>query len=221
MMDPVTVFIPASDHSLLVRFGEEISLEHHHQVVRLLRLLQQSAIPGVRDLSPAYSSLLIRFDPLQLTHTELEAWLRETWPKLETIELPAPRRIEIPVFYGGEDGPDLADVARHCGRSIAEVIALHSRVEYRVYFLGFVPGFAYLGGLPNALATPRLATPRRKVPAGSVGIAGHQTGVYPLATPGGWRLIGRTRLPLFDPCRDPMSLLDIGDLVRFVPEARA
>jgi KipI family sensor histidine kinase inhibitor len=220
MMDPATGFVRASDHSLLVRLGQEISLEHHRQVVRLLRLLQESAIPGVRDLSPAYSSILIRFHPLELTHAEVEARLRELWPKLESVELPEPKRVEIPVSYGGEFGPDIEDVARHCGLSVAEVIALHSGVEYRVYFLGFSPGFAYLGGLAEALATPRLAKPRREVPAGSVGIAGQQTGVYPLATPGGWRLIGRTSLRLFDARREPMSLLEIGDLVRFVPAAR-
>ena len=220
MMDPATGFVRASDHSLLVRLGQEISLEHHRQVVRLLRLLQESAIPGVRDLSPAYSSILIRFNPLELTHAEVEARLRELWPKLESVELPEPKRVEIPVSYGGDFGPDIEDVARHCGLSVEEVIALHSGAEYRVYFLGFSPGFAYLGGLPEALATPRLAKPRREVPAGSVGIAGQQTGVYPLATPGGWRLIGRTSLRLFEAGREPMSLLEIGDLVRFVPEAR-
>jgi KipI family sensor histidine kinase inhibitor len=220
MMDPATGFVPASDHSLLVRLGQEISLEHHRQVVRLLRLLQESAIPGVRDFSPAYSSILIRFNPLELTHAEVEARLRELWPKLESVELPEPKRVEIPVSYGGEFGPDLEDVARHCGLSVEEVIALHSGAEYRVYFLGFAPGFAYLGGLAEALATPRLTKPRREVPAGSVGIAGQQTGVYPLATPGGWRLIGRTSLRLFDARREPMSLLEIGDLVRFVPAAR-
>ena len=220
MMDPATGFVRASDHSLLVRLGQEISLEHHRQVVRLLRLLQESAIPGVFDLSPAYSSILIRFHPLELTHAEVEARLRELWPKLESVELPEPKRVEIPVSYGGEFGPDIEDVARHCGLGVAEVIALHSGAEYRVYFLGFSPGFAYLGGLAEALATPRLAKPRREVPAGSVGIAGQQTGVYPLATPGGWRLIGRTSLRLFEAGREPMSLLEIGDLVRFVREAR-
>ena len=220
MMDPATGFVRASDHSLLVRLGQEISLEHHRQVVRLLRLLQESAIPGVRDLSPAYSSILIRFHPLELTHAEVEARMRELWPKLESVELPEPKRVEIPVSYGGEFGPDIEDVARHCGLSVAEVIALHSGAEYRVYFLGFSPGFAYLGGLAEALATPRLAKPRREVPAGSVGIAGQQTGVYPLATPGGWRLIGRTSLRLFEAGREPMALLEIGDLVRFVPEAK-
>ena len=220
MMDPATGFVRASDHSLLVRLGQEISLEHHRQVVRLLRLLQESAIPGVRDLSPAYSSILVRFNPLELTHAEVEARLRELWPKLESVELPEPKRVEIPVSYGGDFGPDIEDVARHCGLSVEEVIALHSGAEYRVYFLGFSPGFAYLGGLAEALATPRLAKPRREVPAGSVGIAGQQTGVYPLATPGGWRLIGRTSLRLFEAGREPMSLLEIGDLVRFVREAR-
>ena len=133
------------------------------------------------------------------------------------IELPPVRTVEIPVSYGGEYGPDLNDVAALHGLSAHDVVRLHSEAVYTVYFLGFVPGFAYMGGLPEALATPRLPAPRKRVEAGSVGIGGGQTGVYPFPTPGGWRLIGRTPLPMFQAGRENMSLLEIGDQVRFRP----
>ena len=209
-------FLPASDCSLLVSFGDQITLEAHHAVVRLLRLLQSDPIPGVRNFHPAYSSLLITFDLLRQTHGSLETLLRAYLDRLEKLELPEPRLVEIPVCYDPEFGPDLSDVAALHQITTEKVVELHSAHEYVVYFLGFVPGFAYLGELPEALATPRLATPRRSVPPGSVGIAGRQTGVYPFATPGGWRLLGRTPLAMFRRDREPMNLLKIGDRVRFV-----
>jgi inhibitor of KinA len=210
-------FQPASDQSLLVYFGQQITLQAHQSVRRLLRLLELQPIAGIRNLHPAYCSLLITFDILKLRHDELEAILRSHLDRLDDVILPEPRQLEIPVCYGGEFGPDLNDVAAMHGLTPAQVIELHASVAYTVYFLGFVPGFAYLGELPEALATPRLATPRRIVPPGSVGIAGSQTGVYPVATPGGWRLLGRTPLSMFRPDREAMSLLSIGDRVRFTP----
>ena len=210
-------FQPASDQSLLITFGSEISLDAHQQVVKLLRLLQSEPVAGVRNLHPAYCSLLVKFDGLRISHDEVEAILREYLARLEDVELPEPRMVEIPVCYGGEFGPDLADVCKLRGISPAQVIELHSSATYLVYFLGFVPGFAYLGGLPDELVTPRLTPPRRRVPAGSVGIAGNQTGVYPFATPGGWRLIGRTPIAMFRAEHDGLSLLSIGDRVRFAP----
>jgi inhibitor of KinA len=208
-------FQPASDRSLLVCFGEEIRPDSHERVAKLLRILELEHIPGVRDFHPAYSSLLVTFDPLTLRHDDLEAALRERLEHKEGLRLPEPPRVEIPVSYGGEYGPDLNDVANLHGCTTDRIIELHSSTEYIVYFLGFVPGFAYLGEVPDALITPRLATPRRTVPPGSVGIAGRQTGVYPLPTPGGWRLIGRTPLAMFR--ADRGSRLAIGDRVRFVP----
>ena len=209
-------FLPASDRSLLVSFGDQITLEAHHAVVRLLRLLQSEPISGVRNFHPAYCSLLITFDLLRHTHGSLETLLRVYLDRLEKLELPEPRRVEIPVCYDPEFGPDLSDVATLHQLTTERVVELHSAHEYVVYFLGFVPGFAYLGELPEALVTPRLATPRRSVPPGSIAIAGRQTGVYPLATPGGWRLLGRTPLAIFRRDREPMNLLEIGDRVRFV-----
>jgi KipI family sensor histidine kinase inhibitor len=214
-------FQPASDQSLLVYFGEKITLDSHQRVRQLLRLLELEPIPGVRNLHPAYCSLLLNFDALELSHDELEMILRRYLGRLEDVRLPEPGRVEIPVSYGGEFGPDLDEVAAICGITPAQVIGLHSSNTYVAYFLGFVPGFAYLGELPDALATSRLATPRRSVPPGSVAIAGKQTGVYPFATPGGWRLIGRTPIAMFRPDRNGMSLVSIGDRVRFTPVSRA
>lgn len=210
----------ASDQSLLMYFGHQITREAHEYVRKLLRLLETQPIAGVRNFHPAYCSLLVRFDPLKLQHKELEAIMREYLKRLDRVSLPKPRQIEIPVCYGGEYGPDLNDVSALHGITPAETIELHSSATYLVYFLGFVPGFAYLGELSEALVTPRLPRPRRSVPAGSVGIAGSQTGVYPFTTPGGWRLLGRTPLSMFRSDRNAFSLLTIGDRVRFTPISR-
>ena len=210
-------FLPASDQSLLVSFGERIDPSASLRVRRLIRLLELNPIHGVVNLHPAYCSVLIRFDALVTEHGELEALLRPQVENLDAVSLPEPREVEIPVCYGGEFGADLAYVAGLHEMTPAQVIALHSAAVYTVDFLGFAPGFGYLSGLPGELATPRLPVPRRSVPAGSVGIAGNQTGVYPFATAGGWRLIGRTPVAMFRSDRQPMSLLSIGDRVRFHP----
>lgn len=213
-------FQPASDQSLLIYFGEKIALKANEQVRRLLHLLEAEPIAGVRNLHPAYCSLLVKFDPLKWQHEKLEKALRKYLGLLDKVKLPQPREVEIPVCYGGEYGPDLDEVAALHKITPEQVIELHSFGTYLVYFLGFVPGFAYLGELPSELVTPRLATPRKKVPGGSVGIAGNQTGVYPFETPGGWRLLGRTPLEMFRTDRDGLSLLSIGDRVRFAPISR-
>lgn len=204
----------------MVYLGERISAETNERVRRLLRLLELEPIVGVRNLHPAYCSLLVKFDPLRLRHQELQAKLSEYLQSIERVQLPGPREVEIPVCYGGEFGPDLDEVAALRGLTPQQVIDLHISKSYLVYFLGFVPGFAYLGELPEALVTPRLPTPRKKVPAGSVGIAGNQTGVYPFETPGGWRLLGRTPVRMFRTDREGLSLVSIGDHVRFVPVSR-
>ncbi len=213
-------FQPASDQSLLIYFGQQITLDFHQHVIKLLRLLELEPIAGIRNLHPGYSSLLVVFDGLKLRHDELEVILREYLERLENAPLPQPRQMEIPVCYGEEYGPDLNDVAEMHGLTVVQAIELHASAVYDVYFLGFVPGFAYLGELPESLATPRLARPRPRVPPGSVGIAGRQTGVYPFATPGGWRLLGRTPIAMFQPERAGMSFLSIGDRVRFIPISR-
>jgi KipI family sensor histidine kinase inhibitor len=221
----------SSDQSLLVYFGQareagrsedrplqdQTALQANTKVRKLLRLMQQEAVAGVRNLHPGYCSLLVKFDAVRMKHEELEAIVGSYLGRLEEVQLPEARLVEIPVCYGGEFGPDFSEVAALRGMTAGRVIELHGSVEYLVYFLGFVPGFAYLGELPEALVTPRLAAPRRKVPAGSVGIAGNQTAVYPFATPGGWRLLGRTPVKMFQADREELSLLSIGDRVRFVP----
>jgi inhibitor of KinA len=210
-------FQPGSDQSLLVQFGQEISLDTHREIVSFLKLLEAEPLDGIVNLHPAYTSVLVKFDSMKFDHAEVEASLGPYLARLREVNLPEPRLREIPVCYGGEYGPDLAEVASIHDLSAEEVIRLHSSATYTAYFLGFVPGFAYLGGLPAQLATPRLPTPRKAVPAGSVAIGGNQTGVYPTATPGGWRLIGKTPLKLFDPASAHSSFFEIGDHVRFIP----
>lgn len=212
---------PASDRSLLVSFGEEISLDAHHHVDHLTRCLL--GVRGILNLHPAFTSVLVDFDPRLHLHSEMAAIIRERFASAPRVPPGEARQVEIPVVFGGESGPDLEDVARHTGLAAAAVVELYCKPEYRVFFVGFSTCFPYLGGLPPELATPRLSAPRKHVPEGSVAIGGSQAGVYPLASPGGWRLIGRTKLRLFDPQGSPPALLRMGDRVRFVPvdEVRA
>ena len=208
----------SSDRSLLIVLDGQISLAAHRDVRRLTPLLRSTR--GVTNVHPAYASILIDFDPLAVSPRDMEFVVTRLYAQAAAAPLPEPRMVEIPVAYGGEYGPDLEAVAVLTGHTPEEVIALHSGAEYLVYFLGFSPGFPYLGGLPEAIAAPRLETPRKRVPAGSVAIGGRQTGVYPLASPGGWRIIGCTPLQLFRPDADPPVLLQMGDHVRFVPVAQ-
>ena len=170
---------------------------------------------GGGEAVPAYASLVVHFDLMRIDYQTVSGWIQAQLEGLEERGLPAARVVEIPVIYGGAHGPDLDFVARHNGLTPAEVVAIHSAGEYPVYMLGFTPGFPYLGGLDARIAAPRLETPRSRVPAGSVGIAGSQTGIYSLDSPGGWRLIGWTPLRLFDPAADPPALLNVGDVVKF------
>ena len=213
----MTIF-PASDRSLHITFGHEISAESYAEVVRLTRALHGAR--GILNLHPAYASLLIDFDPRFRSHDQIEALVHECLDQphqpIDVVE----RTVEIPVRYGGEFGPDLADVSLHTGLSPDQVIERFAAADYLVYFVGFSTCFPYLGGLPPELATPRLSAPRKHVPEGSVAIGGSQAGVYPIASPGGWRLIGRTSMKLFDSQDTPPPLLRMGDRVRFIPEAR-
>lgn len=206
---------PASDRSLFISFGGEISIEAHHQVRRLVRGLE--GVRGILNLHPAYTSVLVDFDPRLRRHAQVEALVRERMEASDDAVPAPPRTVEVPVRYGGECGPDLEYVARHAGMAPERVVELHAAAEYLVYFVGFSTCFPYLGGLPPELATPRLAAPRKHVPEGSVAIGGSQAGIYPLASPGGWRLIGRSPLRLFDAEAEPPPLLRMGDRVRFVP----
>jgi KipI family sensor histidine kinase inhibitor len=220
-LEPVLPFLkldiqPASDRSLLISFGPEISIDAHRRVMRASAACQELG-SGVVNLHPAFASLLIDFDPRLRTYVEVEALVRARLADIRDPPALESRTIEIPVVYGGDSGPDLLEVANHTGLDPARVIEMHTAPLYLVYFLGFAPGFPYLGGLPGELSTPRLQTPRKRVPAGSVAIGGSQTGIYPLASPGGWRIIGRTAARLFDPEANPPALLRPGDSVRFVP----
>jgi KipI family sensor histidine kinase inhibitor len=208
---------PASDRSLQVVFGDRISAESHASVARLTHSL--GVAREVLNLHPAYASVLIDFDPRRHTHGQIEALVRQCLEGPEPPPEPS-RLVEIPVEFGGDCGPDLEDVARHTGLAPEGVVERFTRAVYQVYFVGFATCFPYLAGLPEELAMPRLAAPRKHVPEGSVAIGGQQAGVYPLASPGGWRLIGRTRLRLFDRQAEPPPLLRMGDAVRFVAEAR-
>jgi KipI family sensor histidine kinase inhibitor len=210
--------VDASDRSVLLVLGDRISLAAHRDVLRLTPRLQ--SVCGVTNVHPAYASILIDFDPRAIRHREVEHAAAELFAHADTAPWLEPRTVEIPVAYGGEHGPDLEAVAALTGHTADEVVAIHSSADYLVYFLGFSPGFPYLGGMPESIAAPRLETPRRRVPTGSVAIGGGQTGVYPMASPGGWRIIGRTPLRLFEPDVDPPVLLRMGDHVRFVPLAR-
>lgn len=213
--------IPASDSSLLVEFGTVIAAEIQDQVLGLFHALQAQGHAHIRNLHPGYASLLVDFDPLAITREEV-ATLVQSLVKAGYVQRDADSKVvEIPVCYDAEFGPDLAEVAAHTKLSVEEVIRLHSGAMYRVYFLGFTAGFAYLGGMPEVLHTPRLPTPRRAVAAGSVGIAGGQTGIYPTQTPGGWRLIGRTPVRMFDAQAEPATRVQAGDRIRFVAIDRA
>jgi KipI family sensor histidine kinase inhibitor len=210
--------LPLGDAALAVELGDGISPEVAARVRALDLALARDPPPGLRESVPTYRSLLVLFDPGALPFADMAALLQRQAAGVASIGAPPPGPLRrVPVRYGGEDGPDLAEVARARGLTPAEVVALHSGREYTAYMLGFRPGFAYLGLLPPELETPRLATPRVRVPAGSVGIAGRQTGVYPWVSPGGWSLLGRTAVPLFDAAADPPSLIQPGDRVRFDP----
>jgi inhibitor of KinA len=213
-------FCAASDQSLLVYLGEEIGLPAHESVLKLLRSIEKRPPVWLRNAQPAYCSLLISFDGSRVDHAGVEATLRKYEGRVKSTRAPSRKTLEIPVCYGDEFGPDLEEVAKIHQLTTERVVELHCSRTYQAYFLGFAPGFAYLGDLPAEIATPRLETPRRKVPTGSVAIAGKQTGIYPFATPGGWRLLGRTPLPIFRANRKPMQLISIGNQVRFRPISR-
>lgn len=208
------------DSMLLVELAAVIDPVVNERAIALAARLRGRRLRGVRDIAPGYCTVGVHFDPLQTDLPALERAIADEAAVVAEIEtLPVKTPIEIGVHYGGDDGPDLEAVAVHAGCTPAEVIARHAARVYRVYMLGFVPGFAYMGRVDASIATARHRVPRERVPAGSVGIAGEQTGVYPVASPGGWQLIGRTSRLMFDPKRTPPSLLAPGDLVRFIPIA--
>jgi KipI family sensor histidine kinase inhibitor len=210
------------DAMLLVELEPAIDPVINERAILLAARIRERNARGVRDVAPGYSTIGIHYDPLQTDLAALEKAVEDEFAALASLASIANRDvIEIPVTYGGAGGPDLDAVAAHAGCSTADVIERHSRHTYRVYMLGFVPGFAYMGRVDPSIVMPRHRVPRERVPAGSVGIAGLQTGVYPVDSPGGWQLIGHTQTVMFDATRDRPSLLAAGDLVRFVPAGKS
>ena len=207
----------AGDSSLLVEFGKEINPEINGQIASFVQLIREQQIEGIIDMIPTYCSLLINYDPRIILYDDIKNRIQDLL-KIEIAGGERSKRIfEIPVCYGGEYGPDLELIAKNAGLSEEEVIKIHSGTDYLIYMLGFLPGFTYLGGLDERIHTPRLPNPRIRIEAGSVGIGGSQTGIYPLDSPGGWNLMGKTPVRTYDPNRDPAILVEAGDYIRFVP----
>lgn len=207
--------LPLGDAGLTVEFGDQIAPAINDRALAFTRAVEAERWAGLLEIVPTYRSATVYFDPGSVKVASLEKRLQDLATSLPRIPMRKRRVVEIPVLYGGDYGPDLEGIADATGLSPQQVVALHTSVEYRVYMLGFSPGFPYLGQVPDAIAVPRFAEPRSRVPAGSVGIAGLQTGIYPQESPGGWRLIGRTPLRLYDATRSKPFLLQPGDRVRF------
>jgi inhibitor of KinA len=209
--------IPLGDSAIIIQFDNNITLDTHRKVSTLAACLQENPFPGMVEYVPAFTTITVYYNPVYRSYKDVCFTLEQIGSALETTPGETPRTIEIPVCYGGEFGPDLQFVAEQNGLTTDEVVQIHSGREYLVYMIGFAPGFPYLGGMSERIQAPRRSSPRLTIPAGTVGIAGMQTGVYPIETPGGWQIIGRTPEALFRPNEGSPSLLQTGDLVRFRP----
>ncbi|MBI4609988.1 MAG: 5-oxoprolinase subunit PxpB [Candidatus Rokubacteria bacterium] len=210
-------FLPAGDQAVSVEFGDAIGPEVNTRVRALEYLIQQKAIPGIVETVPTFRALLVYYDPIVIGWNELLAILTALIPQAQAEALPPSRLVEIPCCYGGELGFDLQAVGEKLGLSPEQVVSRHSAEEYLVYFIGFTPGLPYMVGMSDPLTIPRLDKPRTKTPAGSVGIGGTQCCIYPVESPGGFWILGRTPLALYDPSRSDPILLRPGDRVRFRP----
>lgn len=210
-------FLPAGDQSLVMEFGNTISPEINERIRNMVKAIDNSSVEGITELIPTYRSLQIFYNPLKIDYASLVSILENLENSLGDEADSSYRIFEIPTIYGGEYGPDIDFVAEDNNLSVEKVIEIHSSRDYLIYMLGFTPGFSYLGGMDERIATPRLENPRTRIPAGSTGIAGSQTGIYPIDSPGGWQLIGRTPIKLYNPEDDPPVLLKAGDYVRFKP----
>lgn len=210
-------FATLGDRALVVHLGDGIDTATFRAVRSISRLLGANPPAGMIEFVPAFTTITIYYDPLRNSEAELISYVSDWVTGPDSSVEPRPRIVEIPVCYGDEFGSDLEFVAQYAGLTPQEVVEIHSAADYLVHMIGFAPGFPYLGGMSSKIAAPRRSSPRLRIPAGSVGIAGDQTGIYPLETPGGWQLIGRTPLVLFSPQQDPPTLLQAGDIVRFRP----
>ena len=208
-------YLPSGDCAVCVEFGNEISPEINAKIRAFKIALEKENIDGIVETVPTYRSLLVVYRPEVILFKELTEKFDGIMGAMRNIQIPPPTVIEIPVLYGGDKGPDLENVAAHNHKTIDEVIEIHTSEEYLIYMLGFIAGFPYLGGMSKEIATPRLKSPRVKIEGGSVGIAGEQTGIYPVASPGGWQLIGRTPLKLYDAEREKPVLLEAGQYIKF------
>jgi KipI family sensor histidine kinase inhibitor len=207
-------YLISGEHSITLELGNKISEDINQQVRMMTIAIDQSSIEGVIELIPTYRSIKIDYDPCKITYHALVEKLDILQEHISDIDIERPKVIEIPTLY---EGPDLKYVSEYNDISIEDVIKIHSSKEYLIYMLGFTPGFPYLGGMSEKISTPRLEKPRAKIQAGSVGIAGNQTGIYPIESPGGWQLIGRTPLKLFDYGKEDPFLLESGNYMKFVP----
>lgn len=208
-------YLVSGDCGISVEFGNEISPDINNKIRAFKIAIEKSRIEGIVETIPTYRSLLVQYKPEQIGFKELTKRFEGLMGSLASIEIPPPSVIEIPVLYGGEMGPDIENVAEHNHKTVEEVIDIHTSKEYLIYMLGFIAGFPYLGGMSKEIATPRLKNPRVKIDGGSVGIAGEQTGIYPVDSPGGWQLIGRTPLKLYDSEREKPILLEAGQYIKF------
>ena len=208
--------LTAGDSSILIQFGNTIDPAINRKIAATVQLMREQHINGVTDVIPAFCSLLINYDPRVISYEQIKRRM-EALVKIDVTAGDTRKRVfEIPVCYGGEYGPDIRNIADHAGLSVEEVIQIHTSRDYLIYMLGFLPGFTYLGGLDERIHTPRLANPRIRIPAGSVGIGGSQTGIYPMDSPGGWQLMGMTPVKTYDPDREVPILVEAGDYIRFV-----
>ena len=210
-------FLSAGDQSLVIELGNSIDYEINQKIRALTYSIEQKSISGIIELIPSYRSILINFDANVISIPKLKDLLSDSYSNLKNINLPEPKTIEIPTLYGGKYGPDIEFVAKNAKLTIEEVISIHTNNIYPIYMIGFTPGFPYLKGLDERLYTPRLKTPRISINQGSVGIAENQTGIYPVKSPGGWQIIGRTPLELFSPNKNYPFIFDIGDNIKFTP----
>ena len=208
-------YLISGDSAVTVEFGNTISPEINRKIRAFKIALERAQIEGIIETVPTYRSLLVCYRPEVIRYGALTERLKEVLSSSDSIQIPPPSVVEIPVLYGGEMGPDLAHVAECHGLTKEEVIKIHTSRDYLIYMLGFIAGFPYLGGMDERIATPRLENPRVKIEGGSVGIAGAQTGIYPVASPGGWQLIGRTPVKLYDADREKPVLLEAGQYIRF------